>query len=110
MTNREITEELMEQESKVTDIVSGASVGSLGNHLLKTGNVVTLDLELSGVVATANDTILFKVPQGFRPKYLIELDAVSGNVTGYLTDTGNYKVRSNISNGIIRMHGTWITS
>lgn len=99
------------QESAVTDIVNGASVGSdYGNHLIKKGNVVQLVVKLTGVTAQQFSTVICKVPEGFRPKYKTAFRDAASSKWLYCSDAGSIICASaSISNTDLVISATWIT-
>lgn len=98
-------------ESAVTDIVTGASVGDAGNHLIKVGKVVTLTLRLNSVTLTAWDADLCMIPEGYRPKYnLRALNLFTNSVQALqINSSGSVKSTSDLSNATVYLHATWIT-
>ena len=112
MTNRELTELATTQESAVTNIISGATIGDAGNHLIKVGKVVTLTLRLDGVTVSAWGTDICVIPEGYRPKYNIRALNISDlNLQPLqINNSGSIKSAVNISNSTVYIHTTWITS
>lgn len=109
MTNRELTEMMAVQESEVGSIASGASVGSdVGNHLVKTGKIVTLDIRLTSVSKGEWGDIGI-IPLGFRPKYRLNVKDWAGHSMAIKTD-GAIQCASTLSNAEVCIHATWITS
>lgn len=109
MTNKEITDILSVKESAFTDIVEGASVGSdYGNHLVKYGKVVEGVIRLTGVTATQFSTTIFKIPEGYRPKYRTAVRDVTGNKYIYILPTGSVQSGSDLSNGEVLVCASWI--
>ena len=111
MTNKELTELATVQESACTDIISDATVdSSVGNHILKTGNVVQLVLRLNNVTMANTFATMCKIPEGFRPKYSFNLrDALTTN--GFaIQSNGNILNRDALSNATVVLCTTWITN
>lgn len=114
MTNREITEELTVQESAVTDIIGGATVGDIGNFLYKQGNIVWLTLRLQGVTTTAWDsTPIGIIPEGFRPRKNLRI-LNSGSMTAVQPiqiNSGNGTILSAtaLNNETVILTATWIS-
>lgn len=104
MTNGELTEKMTTQTSAFTDIVEGATVnaGLGGNYIEKNGNIVTVQLGLQTVTATAWSTVIAKLPVGFRPSHNVYFRPVGGDglsVNGaILASDGSIKVGTALNN------------
>ena len=115
MTNRELTEELTIQESAVTDIIEGATVGDTGNYLYKQGKIVWLTLRLNGVTTTAwaDNTPIGMIPEGFRPRKNLRI-LNSGNANALqpiqINASGSILCAVNLSNQTVILTATWITN
>ena len=111
MTNREITEELTVQESAVTDIVEGATISDLGNHLLKYGKVVYLTISLSNVnITTSWSDTVFRIPEGYRPKYTHQVrTSLPSDLRLQFNISGTVLTDKTLSNTGLFISTSWIT-
>lgn len=111
--NEELTKLVTVQESEVTNIRTGAEVTvDLGNHLIRSGNVVTLLLSLSKVtIENAWSDGIFYIPEGFRPTYKYQTLCVFGPTDLRLQispDTGKVITDRTVSNASIFIQCSWI--
>ena len=112
--NDEITDISTAQESVVENIVSGASVESSVNYLVKQGKVVCCSVYLQSITAEAWSTICV-IPNGFRPKNkllgLCWSNVSKGFVGAEINDTnGAIQFDTACSNNKVRVSLTWETA
>ena len=111
MTNQQLTDLLTVKETEAT--ITGQTVDTnMGNHVIKSGNVVTFMIGLTGVSVTAYTSTGIELPEGFRPKTGIDFVVKAGSdyVNAILLTNGRIQFRSDISNKQVFLSGTFITS
>ncbi len=110
MTNRELTDAVTEYDSACTSLI-GTSVY---NTLVKIGQLVQLDLRMSGVTAEAFNDVLAVIPSGYRPKQTTRVtiyNKTDGTMhIGIAGTEGNLTAEANISNKELCWHAMWFTS
>ena len=110
MTNAELTEKVTENNSECTSLI-GTKVY---NTLIKIGQLVQLDLRMSGVTASAYTDVLAVIPSDYRPKQTVRAtiyDKTSGDMyIGIIGTEGNLITETNISNKELCWHAMWFTS
>ena len=113
MTNRQLTEKIsLLQESEVTDILADATVVtySMGNHLVKCGKVVMLNLSLTNVLVTVMGKIICAIPSGFEPKYLCKTRDYQGHLIE-IRPSGQIAFNTTSSSSVdVDLYAVWITS
>lgn len=114
MTNRQLTNQLMMAETAVTNIIEGASVvdnptvHDMGNHLFKMGRLVTIQLHLTHVTATAWSDIIFRVPNGFRPNANIRFNGI-GAYNWFVDTDGLCKIQQKVTDATVIFTASWVT-
>lgn len=95
-------------KSEVTNISTNATLDTeVGNELYKQGNIVSLNIALTGVTESAYTT-LFRIPEGYRPKKYVK--ARINNKVFQISSGGNCICQSALTNEIVELNLTWITS
>lgn len=94
-------------ESAVTNIPETATVDSeTGNHLNRQGNIVTLNITLTGVTLPTYTT-LFRIPEGYRPQGYIK-EYISGHLI-QISSAGNCVSQSSIEDETLCFNLSWVT-
>ena len=106
--NNEVNDLYEEHISAATDIIEGANVLDGDNHLYKIGNVVQFILRLSNVTTlTAWNVIIAKIPEGYRPRYLVRRKDV-GDIGYNISPLGEIVLTSAVSDRSITICETWL--
>lgn len=108
MTNKELTDATKLNKSEVTNISANATIDAeVGNELYKQGNIVNLNIALTGVTETSYTT-LFRIPDGFKPKKYVKVRI--NNKVFQISSAGNCICQSALSNESVELNLTWVTA
>ena len=98
-------------ETAFTEIVGGASVDTSygGNHIVKQGKMVTVDLGLTAVDATAWTTKIAQIPDGYKPKYENFSKSTRNNYTIKIGTNGGIYLGDTVTGAGVYLHTSWFT-
>ena len=104
MTNRQLTTRVAMSKSEAV-VQYGTVDSSVGNNIVKCGQVVMLSLQLTGVTCPAN-SIIAEIPYEYRPMYPYKF-TIDGK-TIEISTIGRACIKGSQSNSTIPLFATWI--